>query len=103
MISEKELTDLALLARLKLSAEEKKDLTRDISAILDYVEQLKAAPVVISTEDQVPDLRNVLRPDDKPHLSSRNGEFFEQGRLVVKAIFDQPEQGKKKKINNNEN
>ena len=40
MLSEKEVKHIAQLARIKLSDEEEKRLSKDLSSILDYVAQL---------------------------------------------------------------
>ncbi len=63
MITVTDIEKLANLARIKLDETEKLDLTKDIDAILVYVDQIKKATV---NNDQVPDAginRNVFRED----------------------------------------
>ena len=84
---------VAQLARLNLKPEEKKKLAKDIAAILEYVEKLKA----INTEQVEPtshvlNLENVFRKDEvKPsqvrdnaldHSPSREGKFFKVPKVV---------------------
>jgi aspartyl-tRNA(Asn)/glutamyl-tRNA(Gln) amidotransferase subunit C len=79
---------VASLARLELSDAELAAMTEQLSAILDYVDQLKEVP----TDGVEPlahplDLRNVFRPDTPaPSLPvdealanapARTGDFFE--------------------------
>ncbi|MDP3052140.1 MAG: hypothetical protein Q8N42_01395 [bacterium] len=44
MLSIEEIKNLALLARIELSAREEKELQKELEAILDYVSHLKKAP-----------------------------------------------------------
>ena len=52
MIGEKEVIALASLARLKLSAEEKKTLIKDITSIVGYVDQLTEAKIEERSENK---------------------------------------------------
>ncbi len=45
MLSIEEIKNLALLARIELSAREEKELQKELGAILDYVSQLKKVPI----------------------------------------------------------
>lgn len=93
-ISEKDVEHVARLARLKLSAEEKKKFTSQLGNILDYAEQLKELDTekIAPTAHAVP-MSNVFREDkvvkwkDKEGLlqgaPDRNGDFF-----VVPKILD---------------
>lgn len=69
MLSKEEIDNLATLARLELSDEEKAGLQTDISNILEYVGQLSSASVGDDGEQikksAVSGLYNVLR-DDTP-------------------------------------
>lgn len=65
-IGPKEIEHLALLARLGLSAEEKKKLAGDMERILEYVGELSK----VNTKDVEPmtggtDLENALRQDEE--------------------------------------
>lgn len=66
MISKEEIHALAELARLKVSAQEAQRLQKDISAILDYVEQLRRFEVGAPTKASgvsYTSLKNVMRED----------------------------------------
>ncbi len=66
-----DVTKLAALARIKLTEEEEKELSKEFSAILKYVDQIKA----VNIEDEIQygtektDLINVMREDDESNLS----------------------------------
>jgi aspartyl-tRNA(Asn)/glutamyl-tRNA(Gln) amidotransferase subunit C len=62
MISKKDIENLADLARIRLSDEEKENLAKDVDSILAYVDQIKAAPI----GDFKPEpgaVKNVMRED----------------------------------------
>lgn len=64
MISPQDVEHIAKLARLKLSAEEKKKMEKELSRILDFVEQLNE----VDTKDVKPltggtELKDAMRPD----------------------------------------
>jgi len=62
MISLEEVKKLALLARIEMDKKELEELQKDLGAILDYVGQLKKAPVKeIKTSAM---LNNVFREDE---------------------------------------
>lgn len=61
MISKEEIRGLAVLARLKLSAEEEDALQKDISNILDYVGQVNTLSGDAALNYSP--LRNVMRED----------------------------------------
>ncbi len=67
MISKEEVQGLAALARLDVAAGEVESLQKDISNILDYVGQVSA--VSLSSNTEIPPVRNVLRADE-PRLES---------------------------------
>ena len=62
MISKKDIENLANLARIRLSEEEKESLAKDIDSILAYVDQIKAAPIG-DWKPQAGEVRNVMRED----------------------------------------
>ncbi len=76
----KDVENLAELARLELTEEEKKNLLSDMEGILDYVKQIEA----IEIPDFVPkyDLSNVWREDE---IISR--EFSKE--LIVEQFPDE--------------
>jgi aspartyl/glutamyl-tRNA(Asn/Gln) amidotransferase C subunit len=89
------LEHLSQLANLKLTAREKKKLGKQLTAILDYVDQLKkvktqgAAPT-----SQVTGLENVFRQDEiKESLSQKkvlaNSKSQTKGFFKIKAIFEE--------------
>ena len=96
MITEKEITHIAQLARLELSEKEKTKFQRELSLILDYVTKLKELNV-----DQVEPtisgigVSNVMRPDqtDNTYGPETATEILEQapdkkdGFIKVKAIL----------------
>ena len=75
MISLEEVKKLALLARIELDKKEAEELQKDLGAILDYVGQLKKAPVDTyqgpsffkssrTVIDGAPEVSNVFREDE---------------------------------------
>lgn len=67
MIEESDIEKLAVLARLDLALEEKQSLKTDLGKILDYVSELKRAPVsdVSAAENSL--VKNVMREDGSAH------------------------------------
>lgn len=66
MLSSNDIKKLAQLARLKLTAAERKIFQQDIAGILRYVEQLNEVDIDgVAPTSQVTGLINVLR-DDEP-------------------------------------
>jgi len=61
MISKEDILKLAQLARLEVSDEEVARLGKDMANILDYVSQV--SQVAISSDSEVPLVRNVMRED----------------------------------------
>ena len=94
-LSLEEVEHIAKLARLEISAEEKNSFQRQLSSVLEYVEQLKA----VNTDGVEPmshsiEMGNVLRPDEaKPcDAAVRQGviDAFpakEGSQLKVEAVF----------------
>jgi aspartyl-tRNA(Asn)/glutamyl-tRNA(Gln) amidotransferase subunit C len=85
---------VATLARLELSEADLAEMTRQLSAILDYVDQLKNVPTAgVEPLAHPIDIHNVFRPDESaPSLSvddalsnapDRQGDFF-----GVPAVLD---------------
>lgn len=85
---------LARLSRLRLSDEEARQFGDELSAILEYVEQLAS----VDTSDleptaQVTGLTNVLRPDtiidyhETPEALLKNAPATEKGYIKVKRVL----------------
>ncbi len=63
-LSKEEVEKIALLARLGLSKEEKAIYAKQLSSILEYIEQLKAVDTTgVEMTAQVTGLENVMRDD----------------------------------------
>ena len=84
---------VAELARLNLKPEEKAKLTKDISAILGYVDMLKALDTgKVEPTSHVLNLENVFREDEaRPcevrdevlrHAPATEGKFFKVPKVV---------------------
>ncbi len=93
MIGDKDVEHVARLARLALSESERARMREQLSAILQYIDKLKAVDVegVEPTSHAVP-LLNVMR-DDEPapclpqsealaNAPDRVGEFFRVPRII---------------------
>jgi len=96
MLTKKDIDNLADLARIDLTEEEKTKLQKDMESILGYVSELQEAPSV--TENHQPDqyyLKNVMREDDVPNESGADSEKIleeapkrRDNLFVVKKILD---------------
>lgn len=75
---------VARLANLPLSADEEEKYSKQLSEILDYIDQLNRADTSkVEPQYNVTGLENVTREDEvEPSLPS-DGKFF-----VTKGIFD---------------
>ena len=85
---------LAKLARLHLSDEEISQFQDEISAILQYVEQLHDVNLEgVKPTYQVTGLKNVMRPDEEidygasPEELLKNAPATEDGHIKVKRIL----------------
>lgn len=85
---------LARLARLDLSEEEISEFTKELSAILQYVEQLGAADTSgLEPTNQVTGLTNVYRADTvvdygyKPSELLKNVPHVKDGQIKVKRML----------------
>lgn len=77
MLERKDIDNLANLARIALTDDEKDRLQRDMGSILDYISELKTAPSLsaeISADNYY--LRNITRNDDEPFPSGTNTEII---------------------------
>lgn len=65
MISKKQVEHIAKLARIELTNQEKEKFTKELSSILDYVEQLnKVDTKDIESIKQITGLKDVMRKDE---------------------------------------
>ncbi len=93
MLSKDEVIKIALLARIDLSPEEVEKLQQDLTAILDYVEELKGVDTEGLLEvSQVTGLENVERPDEAVSAANheaifKNAPEIKDGYYKVKAIL----------------
>ena len=82
MIEIKDIEKLAELSRIKLTAEEKAQMQKEIGSILSYIDQIKgvsseALAGATDREKQVKQkVRNVMREDAKPHETGINTEVI---------------------------
>jgi aspartyl-tRNA(Asn)/glutamyl-tRNA(Gln) amidotransferase subunit C len=92
-ITEQEVRETAMLARLELSEQELERVTRELDAILGYMEQLAAVNVdgVEPTTHAVPLDLPFAGDQQGPHLSAevaladaprREGAFFEVPKII---------------------
>ncbi len=66
MLSKEEVKNIAALARIGLSEKEIEKYQKDLSAILDWVEQLKTADVEnVEPTAHIAGMKNILREDKK--------------------------------------
>ncbi len=93
-LSKKEVEHIAQLARLGITDEEKEKYAEQLSAILDYVEQLnKLNTDKVEPIGQITGAENVMREDDiknKPDRENmlKNAPDKENGFIKVKSIFE---------------
>lgn len=93
MLSEEEIKKIALLSRIELREGEVEKFQKDLSSILDYVEDLKAVDTEgLNIVSSVTGLENVER-DDKPVLIDYQGQILanapesKDGYYKVKSIL----------------
>jgi aspartyl-tRNA(Asn)/glutamyl-tRNA(Gln) amidotransferase subunit C len=96
-ITEKEIEHIAGLARIKLTEKEKDKMTKELGAILGYIDKLKE----VNTEGVEPvahitGLTDIFRKDDNPREpdSENKKRLLEQapseknGYVKVKSVFE---------------
>lgn len=93
MLTTDEVKKIALLARIELSDAEVEKFRKDLSTVLDYVEELKQVDTQgLEIVSQVTGLQNVQR-DDKPVVADNRPEILanapevKDGYYKVKAIL----------------
>ncbi|HAO64896.1 TPA: Asp-tRNA(Asn)/Glu-tRNA(Gln) amidotransferase subunit GatC [Candidatus Taylorbacteria bacterium] len=79
MITTEDIQKLAELSRINIAPEEQESLRLQIDSILGYIDQIKKASLVSGEVSKstlaADDIRNVMREDSEPHMSS---EFTEK-------------------------
>ncbi len=95
MIEVKDIEKLAELARIKVEDSEKKELTKEISSILTYIDQIKEATVNIDHTPIAGAVHNVFRediavttsPEDREALlkeaPQREGDFIAVKKIIA--------------------
>jgi aspartyl-tRNA(Asn)/glutamyl-tRNA(Gln) amidotransferase subunit C len=93
MLSKEEVIKLAQLARIALTDQEVEKYQKDLSTVLDYVDELKKVDVTgLEEVSQVTGLINVQR-EDRPTVAENQDAIFSQapemkdGFYKVKAIL----------------
>jgi len=95
MITKKQVSHVAKLARLGLTKEEKEKFTEELSAILDFVNKLNEVKAdKIKPTAQVTGLENIMRQDKGRAKSKQETDKLlelvpetEKGYVKVKAIL----------------
>lgn len=93
-ISKENVEHVAKLARIKISEEEKTNLTDDLGKILNYVEELESAPTEnVVPISQISDLENIARKDEiEASLPNEkvleNAPEKEDKFIKVKKVFE---------------
>ncbi len=94
-LSEAEVIKLAKLARLHLDAKDVPKYQKEISAILDYVEQLQTVNVDdLEPTYQVTGLTNVMRPDRVKDYGItaeellKNAPATQDGHIKVRRVLE---------------
>ncbi len=93
-LSLQEVQHVAKLAKLKFNPAEVKKFQKQLSEIIDYIDQLKKLETKkVEPTSQVTGLENVFRQDKAgPSLSQKevlaNAKEKEKGMFKIKAIFE---------------
>lgn len=94
-LSKKEVEHIGELARLELTEAEKKKFTRELSAILDFVEKLeKIKTSKVEPMANISGLENIIRKDEvkKCDISSEklleNAPEKEKGFIKVRQVLE---------------
>lgn len=97
VITEKEVEHIAELARIKLTEKEKEKMTKELGAILGYIDKLKGVNTEgIEPVAHITGLEDVFRKDDNPREpdSENIKRLLEQapsekdGYVKVKSVFE---------------
>jgi aspartyl-tRNA(Asn)/glutamyl-tRNA(Gln) amidotransferase subunit C len=93
MLTKEEVKKVAVLARIELTETEVEKFQKDLSTVLEYVEELKKVDTEgLEIVSQVTGLENVQRPDtealtDDREAIKRNAPEIKDGYYKVKAIL----------------
>ncbi len=94
MLKREDIDNLATLARIALSEEEKEAFPEQLDAILSYVSEIGTVATIEDTTPRAGELRNVMRPDSDAHEGGeytdtilKNAPQHEDGYLKVQQIF----------------
>ncbi|MBT8429962.1 MAG: Asp-tRNA(Asn)/Glu-tRNA(Gln) amidotransferase subunit GatC [Gammaproteobacteria bacterium] len=93
-MTRKDVEDIARLARLEITGEEMSGLVRNLSSILEFVEQLSVAPVDDVTPMAHPlDMNQRLRMDevtepDRRDDYQKNAPATEEGLYLVPRVIE---------------
>ncbi len=86
MISKKQVEHIAKLARIELTEQEKEKFTKELSSVLDYVEQLKKVDTKkIKSIRQITGLENIMREDKKnksPKSKVQRGDYIKVPKIL---------------------
>lgn len=90
-INEEKVEQVAKLARLELSAEEKEKYTAELGKILNYVDELNE--VSGSRQNQKSQITNIARSDQITNYNDRenllsNAPAQDKGFIKVKKVFE---------------
>lgn len=93
-ITRDDVLKLARLSRIKLRDEEVDKFVDELSAIVEYVEQIDSVDVSgLEPTDQVTGLKNVMRPDkvidyrESTEELLKNAPAQEKGQIKVKRVL----------------
>lgn len=95
MLTKKEVEHIAALARVRISEDEKEIFSKQLSSILDYVNQLQEVTASgVSETAQVTGLENSMRKDEMRNASKETREQIvknfpepEDDLCKVKSVF----------------
>ncbi len=94
-LSRKEVENIAALARLAIADDELQTVTKNLSRILDFVEQLAAADTdgIEPMAHPLPDMTQRLRSDEVAHEDRRddyqdNAPSVEDGLYLVPRVIE---------------
>lgn len=87
-LTREDILKLAKLARLQLSNEEVDQFSREISAILGYVEQLQNVDLeTLQPTSQVTGLKNVTRPDEVQDYGASTADLMKNAPATEQHQF----------------
>ncbi len=91
MISKKQVEHIAKLARIELTDQEKEKFTKELSSILDYVEQLnKVDTKNIERIAQITELKDVMRKDEVKKREKTRDKLLKQAPKRKDSYYKVP-------------